>query len=308
MTLGYLVAGGVLVPAAFLIVVILLNRRKLRQSGSALPLPATEVEVDPREERLDGTIQSVRHILLSLAGSIRTVDTAADSSYQALESVRETIDGLKPAPGLEESHQTLLIEVERMITSNALLRKELRQAREAVNQQRKQIESLRTSVRIDALTQLANRAHLDEHLQQTIEYCKRYGESFSLLMVDIDHFKDVNDTHGHQAGDRILRGMALKLKTSLRDTDFVARYGGEEFAVIMPRTSLQTAFDVADKVREAVEASKFKLDDINLKITISGGVTESHESDTTGMIVDRADSALYEAKEAGRNQIRVAGD
>jgi diguanylate cyclase len=197
-------------------------------------------------------------------------------------------------------------EIDRVISSNSTLKGELAHSQEVLADQRKQIEDLRTAVRIDSLTQLANRAYFDEKLTEMVKLRQRYDdEPFCIMMIDLDNFKVVNDTHGHQAGDRILKGVALKIKASLRGSDFLARFGGDEYALILIKTGVEAATEVAWKLCEEVRASRFLLDDSTLSMTLSIGVAEAARNDTDETLLKRADQALYRVKESGRNGVFV---
>jgi len=125
-------------------------------------------------------------------------------------------------------------------------------------------------------------------------------------MIDLDNFKTINDSHGHLAGDRVLKGVALKIKATLRGSDFLARYGGDEYALILIKSDIKTATEVAWKLCEEVRGSRFILDDVTLPMTLSIGVAEATENDTDEELLKRADEALYCAKAAGRNGVAVA--
>ncbi len=154
---------------------------------------------------------------------------------------------------------------------------------------------------IDPLTKVYNRLKFDEILQTEIERAKRYKTSFSLIMFDIDDFKKINDTFGHQVGDFILKEMARLVKKNIRATDFLARWGGEEFMVLAPHTNITCAEKLACKLKIVIENHDFKIG----KITASFGVTEYEEGDTPNSIIHRADEALYQAKNKGKNQVVV---
>lgn len=262
--------------------------------------------VDPREQSLYDSAQTIRNILLTLAANIqRSVKAASDSSL-VLGDVKSTINTLGLSPDLKDAHSLLMAEVDRVILSNAVLKSELAISQTVLADQQGQIESLRTAVRIDGLTQLANRTYFDEKLNEMIALRKRYGDPFSLMMIDLDNFKEINDSYGHPAGDRILKGVALKIKASLRGSDFFARFGGDEYAVILVKTDVEAATDVAWKLCEEVRASRFILDAATLSMTLSIGVAEAGGDDTEEMLLERADAALYRAKAAGRNGVSVA--
>jgi diguanylate cyclase len=159
----------------------------------------------------------------------------------------------------------------------------------------------RSRARLDPLTGVANRISFDERLQEEIVRFARFGSPVSVLIWDIDHFKSVNDTFGHRAGDRVLREVAKCLAGRLRTTDFVARFGGEEFVMMLIGTPLAEANRVAEELRNSVASLKLHFRGSPVKVTISCGITELRAGDDADAVFDRADSALYRAKNGGRN-------
>jgi len=163
----------------------------------------------------------------------------------------------------------------------------------------------------DELTQIYNRRYFHNRLSNEIARAMRYGHSLSLVLLDIDHFKKVNDTYGHQAGDKILFQVATNLKTNCRKIDIVARYGGEELVIILPETDVKGAESLAEKIRESIECQEFDIgDDKSINITASLGVSclrseEISGPDDEALIVKWADEALYSAKKNGRNRSEV---
>ena len=154
----------------------------------------------------------------------------------------------------------------------------------------------------DSLTGLYNRLAYDERVMQEYARWKRYSQPMVLMVIDVDHFKKVNDTYGHKAGDKALVLIADQLRNHLRESDFLARFGGEEFVVLMPETELSSAMVAADKLRTAVEQCQFHYQNKQVKITFSAGLAQLREGDTTESIFRRADEAMYRAKQGGRNQ------
>jgi diguanylate cyclase (GGDEF)-like protein len=152
----------------------------------------------------------------------------------------------------------------------------------------------------DALTGINNRRYFDDKLAELLNIALRYERPLSLIMFDIDRFKDINDAYGHETGDIVLKELSAVVKKELRNADFFARYGGEEFMVMAPETPLSTAKELAERLRLKVEKHDFNIEQ---PVTCSFGVTEVKEGDTSQSIIYRVDGALYEAKETGRNRV-----
>ena len=160
----------------------------------------------------------------------------------------------------------------------------------------------------DGLTRLMLRRPLMERLDLELKRAQEQGQPMSLVMLDIDHFKSVNDTYGHPAGDLVLREVAAVLRRSVRDVDLCGRYGGEEFVVILPQTPLDGAKLVAERVREAVAMRGFELRGERREITVSLGVATAPEHGMEARaLIGAADEALYASKQAGRNRVTLAG-
>jgi diguanylate cyclase (GGDEF)-like protein len=158
----------------------------------------------------------------------------------------------------------------------------------------------------DFVTGIYNRRFFHEQLQLEIDRARRIGYPVSLLIFDIDHFKLVNDTHGHPIGDRILQMVARRIKDELRAVDILARYGGEEFAVILPGTPASSLAGVGERLRQGIATQPFAVDDKSISITVSaGGATFPEDANDVHRLIDEADRWLYDAKETGRNRTRV---
>ncbi len=166
-------------------------------------------------------------------------------------------------------------------------------------------EKLLITSQVDGLTNIANRRHLDERLVELWEHSLRYNEDISIVMCDIDHFKNVNDTHGHVAGDEVLKKFAHLLKATARGIDKIGRYGGEEFLIVLPGTGLEAALTFAERVRKAIESHTFSYDGGTLNCTASIGVSSWPHQPLHGQdaLVNAADKALYAAKKLGRNRV-----
>lgn len=155
---------------------------------------------------------------------------------------------------------------------------------------------------VDALTGVYNRRSLESRLKEECERHNRYGRAFSVMMIDIDFFKKVNDTYGHQGGDLVLKNVASKAASVIRKTDFLARYGGEEFCCLLPETEGGAAETVAENLRLNIETMESPFSKKVIKVTISLGITSFESGETPESFLKRADEALYEAKRNGRNR------
>ncbi|MCE2992594.1 MAG: PleD family two-component system response regulator [Alphaproteobacteria bacterium] len=166
------------------------------------------------------------------------------------------------------------------------------------------LESLQSSV-TDSMTGLFNRRYFETHIRNMIEGSNFGHDNLALIMIDIDYFKKVNDTYGHQSGDAVLVQCAQILRNNLRLTDMSARYGGEEFIIVLPATCLEVGMNVAERIRQSVTESKFAIpvEPNAIDVTISAGVSSIKQGDNLESLVARADKNLYQAKEAGRNQV-----
>ncbi len=171
----------------------------------------------------------------------------------------------------------------------------------------KQNQLLGTLSITDSLTGLYNRKKLDDILADQLARYQRNQRQFSVLLLDIDHFKILNDNYGHLAGDYVLARVAKTFSQSIRSIDYAARYGGEEFVIVLPETSLSAAQEMAERIRAKIQTASYEFNGESITVTLSVGVADSRQCDDTAYaIVARADKMLYEAKRAGRNQVRCA--
>ncbi|MDX5444764.1 MAG: biofilm regulation diguanylate cyclase SiaD [Zoogloeaceae bacterium] len=166
-------------------------------------------------------------------------------------------------------------------------------------------EELKALTLRDPLTGVGNRRYMSERLCEEVERASRLGAGFSLAVLDIDHFKNVNDVHGHEVGDEVLCRVAEVVRATLRDYDVFARWGGEEFVIALPESALATATTVCQRVREAVESLRIERRDTAISVTISLGLTEHRNGEPPTDTINRADVALRQAKAAGRNRLET---
>jgi len=159
----------------------------------------------------------------------------------------------------------------------------------------------------DPLTGTGNRIAMDQTLQREIELSRRHLQPLSVLMLDIDHFKQVNDIHGHSTGDDVLKAVAASIKHQLRNVDMVFRYGGEEFLILLSNTSREAAAMVGERLRFAVQSEEYLADAHTILLTVSLGCSTLLPGESAESLLRRADSALYVAKREGRNRLEMAG-
>ncbi|WP_367372501.1 GGDEF domain-containing protein [Pseudomonas lini] len=159
----------------------------------------------------------------------------------------------------------------------------------------------------DPLTDTGNRIAMDQTLEREIEMSRRHSQPLSLLMLDIDHFKQINDTYGHSAGDEVLKAVAASIKNQLRNVDMVFRFGGEEFMILLSNTSREAAAMVGERLRFAVQAQDYVAEGKMIELTVSIGCSTLLPGESAESLLRRADSALYVAKREGRNRLAMAG-
>jgi diguanylate cyclase (GGDEF)-like protein len=211
---------------------------------------------------------------------------------------------------LEAIHQTemAMAEVELMDEINEKLQAEIQERKWMEQQLRKSEAKFRNLAVVDSLTGLYNRHHFYHIGQQEVERSHRFDLPLSLLMMDIDHYKDINDTYGHRVGDYVLSVLGEIISQHIRKIDIACRYGGEEFIILLPETDLEKAKNAAERLRKKIMAEQINYENQTINITASFGiVTMSKETESVEDMLGQADDAMYRAKEKGRNQVFVAG-
>jgi diguanylate cyclase (GGDEF)-like protein len=173
-----------------------------------------------------------------------------------------------------------------------------------ITEERRMEDELRQLATTDYLTGALNRRAFELTFRSEVERSRRHDLPVSLILIDLDRFKSINDTHGHQAGDIVLKEVGDRLRVSLRDSDLLGRLGGEEFGILLPNTSIQNAIEMADRMRRVIGGAPFGIGPAGLTVTASAGVTCVRDSqDDVGAMTKRADDALYAAKQQGRNMV-----
>jgi diguanylate cyclase (GGDEF)-like protein len=200
--------------------------------------------------------------------------------------------------GVPVRGRVLLTERDRITVGRSIFGFFLRDTEELMHD-----ESLYLNATRDALTGLDNRYQMLSHLKHYMALANRRTLDLCLLLIDVDHFKRINDDYGHNVGDDALRHLAALLARNSRESDLVARWGGEEFAVSVPDSNLESALRHAERIREAIEAAPLGTANFTVRMSVSIGVAVLHPGDSLQAFFDRADKALYEAKRSGRNRV-----
>ena len=191
--------------------------------------------------------------------------------------------------------------IAKLLDANERLQGRLEEAEQKIRSQAEELRVHESEARTDALTQLANRRAFDDALNEALRRFQSDRQPLSMILLDVDHFKEFNDTYGHQAGDEVLRSVGRTLQRVVKKTDSPCRYGGEEFAVVMPNTNTAQGRIAAERVRKAVESMEVQFEDKLLKVTASIGLAEIGSGEQSAQLIRRADDAVYAAKKAGRN-------
>ncbi len=241
-----------------------------------------------------------RHAMLRLLQELETWTTEYSGNVSEYQSrLSELSDQAKRSAGGQGSVVGLLGDI---MQSNSQLQVRLDAAEKQLERQTRQIESYLTEARTDALTKLSNRRSFDAKIEELFMAYRKGGKSFALAMIDIDHFKKINDTYGHPAGDEVLRQVASILRQSIDNPYLIARYGGEEFTVLLPGP-LRVAADRLDGLRRRVASETLRVADKTIPLTLSIGLSEPRDEVVPGVMIRRADEALYAAKNIGRNRV-----
>jgi diguanylate cyclase len=225
---------------------------------------------------------------------------AAHDLQQIRAQVRNRIDSVDRH--LQQFREREAMLATAMRTRNEQMRTRIAELEGEANRLHAQLKDEQRLSTLDVLTKIPNRLAYEKRLDEELKRWQRFKQPTCVAVWDVDHFKRVNDTYGHRAGDRVLRAVAECLAARIRSTDFLARYGGEEFVMILPGTKVEDAMRVIDEMRTAIAAIGFHFRGTPVSITVSCGITAFQAGDSTGTAFDRADKALYRAKEAGRNR------
>jgi diguanylate cyclase len=258
----------------------------------------TGVPVDANKDQF--ALDPQRFLTMVRAVAAWTNDIAGDVSKYKTQLNELSEEAQECSDGNDSSGLRPILN--RIVSANEQLQKRLEAAEQKLEQQTSQLEGYLQEARTDALTGLANRRAFDQRMDELFASSQRTNKPFTLAMIDIDHFKSINDTYGHASGDVVLRHLAGILKEFSDQAEMAARYGGEEFAMIFSEP-VEKACEVMEKIRIRVAAKPIQVDSNMIPVTLSSGVAQLVVNERLGDLFRHSDEALYRAKQNGRNQV-----
>jgi len=298
---------------------IVLLKKQLKENSSFILSKAfaeelkvlTNKRIKLDKEELNKKLKDLDKIAERLSIKILKIIEKSDGSSKEIKNITIELQNWR------KENTNFEVIKEKLLTIANSLDKEISHFKEEMKKEDEEIEALRKKVSLleekvktlqeeiktDFLTNIANKKAILEELNKQENIYKRFKTNYSVAFFDIDHFKNINDTFGHEAGDVILKSIGLLLKRYTRDIDLIGRYGGEEFVAILPNTDKKGAFKFADKIRNIIENTKFMYKNTRINVTISGGVAERNEVNSKDELLKLADERLYKAKKSGRNKI-----
>ena len=259
---------------------------------------------EKNEPNLQDQTNGLRRVLAEMLKYAQTrVDTASDTTHQLAEALG------KLHPDMTQNQiQDVIVEVmketEQAMSSSQLLTDKLNSAITDIEALKLDIEDTKREAKTDRLTGLANRKAFDEYIHQIVNEADKAKQTLSVIFCDLDHFRELNERHGHLVGDQVLKIVATILKSQLKGRDFVARYGGEEFTITLINTSIEDAKKLAETIREEVASKRIQRKDNKTslgQITMSFGIAAYCQTEGVDSFLQRADRALYDSKRKGRN-------
>ncbi len=258
---------------------------------------------EPRKIKKDR--ETTMSALLEVMNSTHQLNEDVDIHNVALETAKKELETIESETQYDSLQTTLVDNITRVVQSNRRLEDDLIVSRFKLENQAQEIDRTRREARTDALCSVGNRKAVDENLQFRISRYDNKGMSFGLMLIDIDHFKRINDTFGHKAGDEVLTSIALALQECIRPKDFVGRLGGDEFVLILEELTEETAESVGKRIRAAIELYDFSINSLGQStvVTMSMGLSVVSPGDTVASLYERADRALYKSKQLGRNRL-----
>jgi diguanylate cyclase len=284
---------------------------KVFSSGLNKQLHEDFVENGDQFRSLQQAQHQAQSLLKTILDEILSSKDMASAYGNDLTKYSDRLANAEDLEGIQQVAAEIMRETHMMAASSLSLQKRLEEVSTDAEKLKEQLEKVGKDASTDHLTGLHNRRSVDEKAGKLLDQFEKDGMSFSAIMMDIDHFKQFNDTYGHHAGDDVLRILSATLRDFLKGMDMPARYGGEEFLALLPTTTLDETYMVAEKLRELIARKELKVLKTRQNIgsvTVSMGIAEVRREDTLESVIDRADRALYLAKDSGRNNVKSERD
>jgi len=250
--------------------------------------------------------QAVLKMLVEVLTSAEKISDNVETHNNELEENARQVENMEQMGEMDVVRHVLMGHMNALLESNHRLQEDLVCTRYRLEEQAQEIDHVRREARTDELTSVSNRKAFNEKLHLLIDDQQRHNEPFVLMLIDMDQFKRINDSHGHPAGDRVLKMVGHTLRENIREGDFAGRYGGDEFAVLLPHTQLEVGLERAETIRARMSecVSSGASRDGEIAVSVSVGVVASQIGDTSDSLLKRADQALYRCKDLGRNQVQ----
>ncbi len=268
-----------------------------------------EYVLNGASDNFDAIGKGLTDLVHQTLSSIQQTEDTASNSVENFSDQSAKLSGSDNIADVKEIVQGIIAETKQLVDASSGLKSRLNETNQEVELLRQELKHMKEAAKTDALTGLLNRRAFDMEMDALIADAQASANSTFLLLLDIDHFKRINDSYGHLVGDKVLRYTAKLLQKFVKDGDMVARYGGEEMAILLHQINLEQATNIANEIREALAKSRLQRKDSGESIgqvTISIGVSTLFTGDSVESLIERADSALYQAKDSGRNQVVVA--
>jgi diguanylate cyclase len=263
---------------------------------------------DDLKKKLSETESVLKQVMLNLSSAINELSKTMDDQGASLAVHKENILMAKSVKDFEAISDILVKEISTMIDSNKGMKEKINSANEIIYEQNKNLSKLVTETMTDHLTEILNKRGFEKRLDEEYIRYKRYEGKLAVITLDLDKFKEINDTYGHLFGDKVLRSFSQLLVKYIRETDIIGRIGGEEFSILLPETDLAGAMKTAFKINELLSTSILNIDNNKIKLTVSSGVAMLKNGESKTDFLDRADQALYYSKKSGRNKITSEED